>query len=329
MTRETATFAAGCFWGVEAVFRQVQGVTNATVGYTGGTVKHPTYEQVCTNTTGHAEAVRVEYDPSQVSYEALLDVFWNNHDPTTPNRQGPDWGSQYRSAIFTQTPQQRAAAEASKQRLEQSHQFKRPIVTQIVPASEFYPAEEYHQRYFEKHGGAQCHINLGPKRAAAPQGQAPEAAAPPCPLPLSEAEIKKRLSDEQYHVMREGGTERPFANAYWDNTRPGLYVDPITGDPLFVSTDKFDSRTGWPSFTKPIAPGMIDEKTDASHGMARTEVLAKQSGSHLGHVFDDGPAPTGQRYCINSAALRFIPLEDLEKEGYGKYRSLFQSAQRQ
>ncbi len=207
--------------------------------------------------------------------------------------------------------------------MEQSHQFKRPIVTQIVPAGEFYRAEESHQRYFEKHGNAQCHINLSPK--AQPKAKTPEEAAPQCPLPLSEAEFKKRLSAEQYHVMREGGTELPFANAYWNNKRPGLYVDPVTGDPLFASVDKFDSRTGWPSFTKPIKPGMIDEKTDTGHGMVRTEVRATQSGSHLGHVFDDGPAPTGLRYCINSAALRFIPLEDLEKKGYGQYRSLFES----
>jgi methionine-R-sulfoxide reductase len=144
-----------------------------------------------------------------------------------------------------------------------------------------------------------------------------------CPLPLSEADIKQKLSAEQYHVTREGGTERPFANAYWNNKQPGLYVDVITGEPLFASTDKFDSRTGWPSFTRPIKPGMVEERTDAGHGMVRTEVRAKGSGSHLGHLFDDGPAPTGQRYCINSAALRFIPLEDLEKEGYGRYRALF------
>jgi methionine-R-sulfoxide reductase len=144
------------------------------------------------------------------------------------------------------------------------------------------------------------------------------------PLPLSEAEIKAKLGSEQYHVMREGGTEQPFANAYWDNKKPGLYVDPLTGEALFVSTDKFDSRTGWPSFTKPIMPDRVTEETDASHGTVRTEVRAKQSGSHLGHVFDDGPAPTGMRYCINSAALKFIPLEELEQQGYGKYRSLFE-----
>ena len=154
------------------------------------------------------------------------------------------------------------------------------------------------------------------------RGSAPEQ----CPLPLSDEELKRRLSVEQYRVTREGGTERPFANAYWNNTRPGLYVDVVTGEPLFASTDKFDSRTGWPSFTKPVTPGMVEERRDTSHGMARTEVRAKGSGSHLGHVFDDGPAPSGRRYCINSAALRFVPAEELEQAGYGRYRSLFTEA---
>jgi peptide methionine sulfoxide reductase msrA/msrB len=306
---EKATFAAGCFWGVEALFRQVPGVANATVGYTGGTTKNPTYEQVCSHTTGHAEAVLVEYDPSQVTYDELLEVFWDNHDPTTRDRQGPDVGSQYRSAVFYHTPAQKAAAEAIKQRLEQSRRFRSQIVTQIVPAVEFYPAEEYHQRYYEKHGGvAQCHLNFKGKSSKRMS---------------SDEELKKRLTTEQYHVTREGGTERPFANAYWNNKKPGLYIDVVTGEPLFASTDKFDSRTGWPSFTRPIKPEMIEEKTDTGHGMVRTEVRAKNSGSHLGHVFDDGPAPTGMRYCINSAALQFVPLEDLEKAGYGQYRSLF------
>jgi methionine-R-sulfoxide reductase len=147
-----------------------------------------------------------------------------------------------------------------------------------------------------------------------------------CPLPLSDSELKQKLSAEQYHVTREGGTERPFANAYWNNKKPGLYVDVITGEPLFASSDKFDSRTGWPSFTKPVSAEMVEEKSDRSHGMVRTEVRAKSSGSHLGHVFDDGPGPTKMRYCINSAALRFIPAEDLDKEGYGKYRSLITDA---
>jgi methionine-R-sulfoxide reductase len=163
-----------------------------------------------------------------------------------------------------------------------------------------------------------------------PMAQSNESVSPEgarqCPLPLTDEELKRRLTAEQYHVMREGGTERPFANAYWNNKRPGLYVDPLTGEPLFASVDKFDSRTGWPSFTKPIAPDVLEKRPDTSHGMVRTEVRAKGSGSHLGHVFDDGPQPTGLRYCINSAALRFIPLEDLEREGYGQYRSTIESA---
>ena len=159
---------------------------------------------------------------------------------------------------------------------------------------------------------------------AAPSPSAPRDPAPQHPVPLSEAELKQRLTAEQYHVTQEGGTERAFFNAYWNNKRPGLYVDIVTGEPLFASTDKFDSHTGWPSFTKPITPGMVIERTDTSHGMARTEVRAAGSGSHLGHVFDDGPGPTKQRYCINSAALRFIPVAELEQAGYGQYRALFE-----
>jgi peptide-methionine (S)-S-oxide reductase len=159
MTQEhiaTATFAAGCFWGVEATFRQVPGVVSTAVGYTGGTTAHPTYEDVCTGRTGHAEAVEVVYDPARVSYEDLLTVFWNNHNPTTLNRQGPDIGTQYRSAIFYHTPDQEAAARASKETLEQSGKLRKQIVTEIVPAVPFYRAEEYHQQYFEKRGISHC-----------------------------------------------------------------------------------------------------------------------------------------------------------------------------
>jgi peptide-methionine (S)-S-oxide reductase len=153
---EKATFAAGCFWGVEATFRRTPGVVSTAVGYTGGNTANPTYEQVCTDRTGHAEVVQVEFDPTRVSYEELLDVFWNNHNPTTPNRQGPDFGSQYRSAIFYHSPEQQAAAEASKARRDKSGIYQRPIVTQIVPAPEFYRAEEYHQQYLEKAGKTHC-----------------------------------------------------------------------------------------------------------------------------------------------------------------------------
>jgi peptide-methionine (S)-S-oxide reductase len=152
-----ATFAAGCFWGVEATFRQVKGVTATAVGYTGGNFPNPTYQDVCSHRTGHAEAVEVEYDPTQVTYEQLLDVFWGSHNPTTLNRQGPDVGSQYRSAIFYHTPEQKAAAEASKARLEQSGRYRSPVVTEVTPAPTFYRAEEYHQRYFEKNGLSACH----------------------------------------------------------------------------------------------------------------------------------------------------------------------------
>ena len=155
---EKATFAAGCFWGVEATFRRLPGVTATRAGYTGGHSNNPTYKDVCTNSTGHAEAVEVTFDPAKISYDQLLDVFWENHDPTQLNRQGPDWGTQYRSAIFFHSPEQEAAAKASKQKLEQAHRFSKPVVTQIVPAETFFEAEDYHQQYLEKRGLATCHI---------------------------------------------------------------------------------------------------------------------------------------------------------------------------
>ena len=155
---QTATFGAGCFWGVEAELRQVRGVIDTAVGYMGGTTKNPSYQDVCTDRTGHAEVVQVQFDPDQVSYEDLLRVFWENHDPTTRNRQGPDVGSQYRSVIFTHTPEQETAARKSKEELDRSGHYKRPLVTEIVPAPEFWPAEDYHQRYLEKRGLAHCHL---------------------------------------------------------------------------------------------------------------------------------------------------------------------------
>ncbi len=158
VTREKATFGAGCFWGVEAAFRQIKGVTSTSVGYSGGSYQNPSYRDVCTGRTGHAETVEVVYDPARVSYEDLLKVFWENHDPTTLNRQGPDVGTQYRSAIFFHSPEQETTAQASKARLEEAGRYRRPIVTEIAPASQFYSAEDYHQQYLEKRGLSSCHI---------------------------------------------------------------------------------------------------------------------------------------------------------------------------
>ena len=327
---KTIYLAGGCFWGTEHFLSLVHGVIKTEVGYANSNKPHPTYKEVCTGKTGAAETVKVIYNTKEISLPFLLNLYFQTIDPTSLNKQGNDRGTQYRTGIYYTDPSERSIIETSLEALQKK--YSKPLAIEVGPLENFYPAEEYHQDYLDKNPGGYCHINPGLFKLAREvrdttllTQEAQQSAVSDNSNSLertyvkpSEKELRSKLTPLQYEVTQNAATERPYTNVYDKEFRPGIYVDVVTGEPLFLSTDKYDSGCGWPAFSKPITADVVNGYVDTSHGMNRIEVRSKSGDSHLGHVFNDGPADKGGlRYCINSASLKFIPLADMQKEGYG------------
>ena len=327
---ETATLGAGCFWCVEAVFQELQGVKSVISGYTGGNTANPTYAEIGTGTTGHAEVAQIKFDPTVISFEEILEVFWSTHDPTTLNRQGYDIGTQYRSAIFYHDDTQKEIAKQSKAEVA-PQLWDDPIVTEITKLGEFYVAEDYHQNYYTLNPNqGYCRAVINPKMAkfrkrfadklksaetiSSDMAAETQTSGGIEKIVKTEEEWKQELTEEQFVVLRKQGTEYAFTGEYWDNKEKGIYTCAGCGLPLFSSDTKFKSGTGWPSFYKPLNNTCVGEEQDNSYGMMRTEVHCARCDGHLGHVFSDGPQPTGLRYCINSVSLDFEKKEKKKKK---------------
>ncbi|WP_367565129.1 peptide-methionine (R)-S-oxide reductase MsrB [Lacrimispora sp.] len=308
--------AGGCFWGTEKYLGNIPGILSTEVGYANGNTENPTYEQVCYNDTGHAEAVKVEYNDSVIGLPFILQLYYDVINPVSVNRQGGDVGSQYRTGIYFVDEKDEPVIRASIDELQKK--YKEKIAIEVMPLKQYSRAEEYHQKYLDKNPGGYCHIGTDKfekaEKAVDVSRKYPK---------KSQEELKELLTDLQFEVTQNSATERPFQNEYYDEFREGIYVDITTGEPLFVSADKFESGCGWPSFSRPIDSSLISDHVDTSFGSVRTEVRSSSGDAHLGHVFEDGPKELGGlRYCINSASLRFIPKEKMEREGYGSYLKL-------
>ncbi|MGY3777045.1 peptide-methionine (R)-S-oxide reductase MsrB [Helcococcus sueciensis] len=305
--------AGGCFWGTQAYFNQIKGIIKTEVGYANGIGENPTYKQVCTGATGYAESVRIIYNPEKINLYQILEHYFRTIDPTSLNKQGGDIGTQYRTGIYTTNLDDRQFVQDFI--ILVKNNYSKEIVVEDKLLKNYYAAEEYHQNYLEKNPGGYCHVDLS---LANKDSEILGYTKP------SDEEVVRNLTEEQYEITQNSATERPFSSEYNDLYDKGIYVDIVTGQPLFASTDKFDASCGWPSFSKPIEDNGVNYFEDKTiSNRRRVEVKSKSGDTHLGHVFNDGPEELGGlRYCINGASLRFIPLEKMDEEGYGKYKDI-------